>query len=302
MASNRRPLFRGTAPALVTPFDGNGDFDENAYRRLIDWQIEGGVEALVALGTTGENATVSVEERARIVQVAVEQVAGRIPVIIGTGNNSTSESIDHSRNAVAAGADGLLVVGPYYNKPPQRGFVEHVKAIANAAPDTQIILYNVPSRTSFNVLAETTLRIAEEVETVSAVKEASGDIAQISDILKHRPEGFAVYAGDDEIALPLICLGADGVISVLCNVLPGPFGQLVRSALQGDFARAKALHFELIPAMRACFFETNPIPVKTILGEMGLLHTKFRLPLVEMADGPKQQLMEAFARVRQPEG
>jgi 4-hydroxy-tetrahydrodipicolinate synthase len=298
----RKPLFIGTAPALVTPFTPGDVFDEKAYRRLIDMQIDGGVEAVVVLGTTGENATVSPEERDRITDVAVEHVNGRVPVIAGTGNNSTSESVGFSKKAAAAGVDGLLVVGPYYNKPTQAGFVAHVQAIAESAPDTRIILYNVPSRTCFNIEADTVLEIAERVPAVTGVKEASGDLAQISNILANRPEGLAVYAGDDEIAFPLICLGADGVISVICNALPGPYSQLIRSALAGEFDRARALHFTLLPAMRAIFLETNPIPIKTILGEMGVIDAGLRLPLVPMTKENRQKMVKAFADARAPLG
>ena len=226
-------LFRGTAPALVTPFTADGAIDEDAFRRLIDRQIDGGVEGLVVLGTTGENATIWPDERCRLIAVALEHTDGRVPVIIGTGNNSTSESIVFSKEAAAAGADGLLIVGPYYNKPTQAGFRAHVAAIAGAT-DCPLILYNVPGRTSFNCTAETTLRIVEEVPSVVGVKEASGDLAQIADILAHRPDHLAVYAGDDEVALPLMVLGADGVVSVVCNVVPDLFSELVRAGLAGE--------------------------------------------------------------------
>ena len=286
-------LFRGTAPALVTPFTADGDVDEATFRRLIDRQIDGGVEALVVLGTTGENATIWPDERRRLVDLALEHTNRRVPVIIGTGNNSTSESIVFSKEAAASGADGLLVVGPYYNKPTQAGFHAHVAAIAEAT-DCPIILYNVPGRTSFNATAETTLRIVEAIPTVVGVKEASGDLAQISDILAHRPNHLAVYAGDDEMGLPLATLGADGVISVVSNVIPGLFSELVRAGLNGDFEKARALHFRLLPAMRACFFETNPIPAKTMLGAMGLINPALRLPLVPMSDANRQRMLAAF--------
>ena len=287
-------LFTGTAPALVTPFTADGAFDDKAFRGLIDWQILEGVDALVVLGTTGENATIWPEERRRIVEVAIEHTDGRVPVIIGTGNNSTSESIVFSKEAAAAGADGLLVVGPYYNKPTQRGFVAHVQAVADAT-DCPIVVYNVPGRTCFNCTAETMLQIAEEVPTVVGAKEASGDLAQISDILAHRPEHLAVYAGDDELALPIIALGGHGVVSVVCNALPKPFGDLVRAALAGDVAEARRMQFDLLPAMRACFFETNPIPIKTVLAAEGRVDGHLRLPLVAMEAAPRERVLAAFA-------
>ncbi|HET6566450.1 MAG TPA: 4-hydroxy-tetrahydrodipicolinate synthase [Rhodothermales bacterium] len=290
----KRGIFSGTAPALVTPFTTDDELDFPALRGLIDWQIEGGVEALVILGTTGENATIWPEERRRLVEVAIDHTAGRVPVIIGTGNNSTSESILFSREAAQAGADGLLVVGPYYNKPTQAGFRAHVAAIADAT-DCPIIVYNVPGRTSFNCKAETMLQIAEEVPSVVGVKEASGDLAQISDILAHRPDRLAVYSGDDEMTLPMIALGADGVVSVICNALPDVFDELVQAALAGEFEEARRMHFRLLPAMRACFVETNPIPVKAVLAAMGRVESTMRLPLIPISDENRNKVLQAFA-------
>ncbi len=290
---SRTPLFTGTAPALVTPFTADGALDEAAFRRLIDYQIEGGVEALVVLGTTGENPTITFDERVRLVETAVTHTAGRVPVIVGTGSNATAESVTFARQATAAGADGQLVVGPYYNKPSQEGFRAHVAAIADAT-DLPIILYNVPGRTSFNLQADTVLRLAEEVPSVVGIKEASGNLAQISDILRHRPAHLAVYAGDDEWTLPLVLLGGDGVISVISNALPHRFSTLVRTALAGDVTEARRLHMDLLPAMRACFFDTNPIPIKAVLAEMGLIEPTLRLPLVPMPDTTRRRVLEAF--------
>ncbi len=289
----RQPVFRGTAPALVTPFTREGEIDGPALRRLIEYQIEGGVEALVILGTTGENPAILPEERRRIVDIALEQVNGRVPVIVGTGSNATGRSVAFSREAARAGADGLLVVGPYYNKPPQEGFRAHVAAIADAV-DTPIILYNVPGRTGFNMTAETVLRLAEEIPTVVGIKEASGNLEQIGDILAHRPPSLAVYAGDDAFTLPLLALGADGVVSVICNALPGPFTRLVRAGLAGDFEQARKLHFELLPAMRACFYTTNPIPIKAVLYAMGLIENVLRLPLVPLDEATHERVLKAF--------
>jgi 4-hydroxy-tetrahydrodipicolinate synthase len=286
-------LFAGTGTALITPFTDDDRFDADAYRRFIDFQIEGGVEALIVLGTTGENATVWPEERTKIVDVAIEHTAGRVPVVVGTGNNSTSESVAFSKEAKAQGADGLLVVGPYYNKPSQEGFFRHVAAIAEAA-DTPIIIYNVPGRTSFNFTAETTLRIAEDIPTVVGVKEASGDLAQISDILAGRPDHLAVYSGDDEFAMPIAALGGHGVISVLSNAVPKAFSDLIRTALRGDVESAREQHFNLLPIMRACFFETNPIPIKTVVAEMGLVGNHMRLPLWPMTDDTRERVLKAF--------
>lgn len=287
------PVFRGTGTALVTPFTNRDEIDIAGLHRLIDHQIEGGVNALIILGTTGENATVWPEERTRIVEAAITHANGRVPVVIGTGNNSTSESIVFSKEAAGLGADGLLVVGPYYNKPTQAGFRAHVAAIADAT-DCPIIIYNVPGRTSFNIKAETTLRLADEVPTVVGVKEASGDLAQISDILAGRHERLMVYSGDDEITLALLALGADGLISVLSNALPAAVSALVRAGLDGDFATARRRQFELLGAMRACFIETNPIPIKSVVAAMGLIEGGLRLPLIEIEGEARHQVLEAF--------
>ena len=288
-------LFRGVAPALVTPFTASDEIDEAAFRRLIDVQIDGGVSGLVVLGTTGENPTVTHDERRRLVDVAIDQADGRVPVVIGTGTNNTDESIAFSREAVDAGADGLLVVGPYYNKPSQAGFIAHVKAIA-ADTGAPIILYNVPGRTSFNIQPQTVLHLATEVDAVVGVKEASGDLAQITDILAGRPDGFAVYAGDDEMTLPMTALGGDGVVSVISNAAPQAFCAMVDAALSGDIETARERHLNLLPAMRACFLETNPVPVKTVLAATGLMEEHVRLPLVPLdaSASVRHRILDAF--------
>ena len=290
-------LFRGVAPALVTPFTASDEVDLDAFKRLIEAQIDGGVAGLVVLGTTGENPTVTHEERRNLVAAAVKQAGGRVPVIVGTGTNDTRESITFSKEAMDAGADALLVVGPYYNKPSQAGFTAHVQAIAEAT-GAPIILYNVPGRTSFNITAETTLTLAHEVDEVVGMKEASGDLAQISDILAGRPDGFAVYAGDDEISLPLCALGGDGCVSVISNAEPTAFSSMVGAALEGDLDRARAEHFKLLPAMRACFYETNPVPVKVVLAADGVMTPHVRLPLVALDDSSTthDRILKAFGR------
>jgi 4-hydroxy-tetrahydrodipicolinate synthase len=288
-------LFRGTAPALVTPFTKSDEVDEQAFRRLIDWHIDGGVSGLVVLGTTGENPTVTQYERRRLVDLAIEHADGRVPVIVGTGTNSTEDSVAFSVEASQAGANGLLVVGPYYNMPSQDGFRRHVEAIAEAT-DCPIILYNVPSRTSFNIQPETVLALAEDVPTVVGVKEASGDLEQISDILRYRPASLAVYAGDDEIALPLLALGGDGVVSVISNVLPEAFSAMVQAGLEGEMDAARQRHFKLLPAMRACFFESNPVPVKIVLAAQEYIEEHVRLPLALPVPGAsvRHRILSAF--------
>ncbi|MFB6273037.1 MAG: 4-hydroxy-tetrahydrodipicolinate synthase [Salinibacter sp.] len=288
-------LFRGVAPALVTPFTDDDTIDEDAFRRLIDVQIERGVSAVVVLGTTGENPTVTDTERRQLVDAAVETTDDRVPVIVGTGTNNTDESVAFSEAAIDAGADGLLVVGPYYNKPSQAGFTAHVETIAEAA-DAPIILYNVPGRTRFNVAPETALHLAEEVPQVVGIKEASGEMDQINDLLVHRPEGFGIYAGDDEMALPLLAMGGDGAVSVISNALPAPFCELVDAALDGNLATARQRHTELLPAMRACFLETNPVPIKDVCAALGWMEPHVRLPLVPMDERSpvRQRVLSAF--------
>ena len=306
----RIPVFRGTAPALVTPFTPDGSaVDEAAFRRLLDDVIAGsetpghgdhasvhhaGVEAVVVMGTTGENPTVTPDERQRLVELCVEHVAGRVPVVVGSGTNDTAQSVRLSRAAADAGADGLLVVSPYYNKPTPAGLVAHVSAIA-AATDCPIVFYNVPGRTGQNVRAETQLALADAVETVVGTKEASGDLNQIADILAGRPAGFAVYAGDDDLALPTLALGADGLISVCANAVPGATAELVRLGLAGDLPGARALHFMLLGAMRASFAEASPTPVKAVLAAMGRMDAAVRLPLVGLSDAARTAVMAAYA-------
>ena len=287
-------IFQGAAPALVTPFTSTGGIDWPAFCRLIDRQIAAGSAALIVLGTTGENATISPAERSQLVELAIGHVNGRVPVIIGTGNNSTSESIVFSREANRMGADGLLVVGPYYNKPPQGGFRAHVAAIADCSP-CPIILYNVPGRTAFDATAETILRLAEEIPTVAGVKEASGDMAKVTDIIVGRPEKFAVYAGDDELTLFFMALGADGVISVVSNVFPRLMNRIVRYGLACNIQGAASAHLELLPAMRACFFDTNPIPIKTMLFKLGLIGPQLRLPLIPSDVDVDERVMATIA-------
>ena len=299
----RQPIFRGTAPALVTPFTLDGALDEPAFRRLVDDQLEGspgaegtmyaGVEALVVLGTTGENPTVTHEERRCLIELTMEHTAGRVPVIVGTGTNSTAQSVTFSQEAADAGADGLLVVGPYYNKPTPDGVVAHVSAIADAT-DCPIILYNVPGRTGSNLSASTMLRVAEAVPTVVGVKEASGDLNQIADVIAGRPDGLAVYSGDDDLAFPTVCLGAEGLISVIANVAPGPTAEMIRLALANDLEGACTLHYSLLGAMRASFFEANPAPVKAVLAAMGRMEETLRLPLAPLTDATRQRVMSAY--------
>ncbi len=287
-------MFRGTAPALVTPFTSDGEIDTSTFCALIDRQIVAGASALVVLGTTGENATITPQERTKLVACSVEYVNGRVPLIIGTGNNSTQESITFSVEAAALGADGILVVGPYYNKPPQRGFQGHVQAIADAT-SCPIILYNVPSRTGFDATTECILELAHEIPSVVGVKEASGDLAKVADLIAGRPEGFAVYSGDDEWTLFFLALGGDGVISVVSNVIPKLMGKLVQLGLNDKIAEASNLHYKILSAMRTCFYDTNPIPVKAVLGRLMQCQPDLRLPLTVMSKDDGDVVLSRFS-------
>lgn len=286
-------LFRGTGPALVTPMTADGAVDLEAFGRHVEWVIEQGVDVLVPCGTTGESATLTPDEQASVIRRAVEVAGGRVPVLAGAGGNDTRVVAALARAAAEAGADGVLTVTPYYNKPTADGLVAHYRAVAEAA-GVPVILYNVPGRTALNVPAPLTLRIAREVPAVVGVKEASGDLAQITSLLATRPAGFVVLSGDDELTLPMLALGADGVISVAANEVPGPMASLTRSGLDGRFDRARSLHERLLPLMRANFVETNPIPVKTALEIMGHGPAHFRLPLVPMTAAGRERLEQAL--------
>lgn len=285
--------FRGVGVALVTPFREDGSVDTDALRRHVNFQIEGGVGILVPCGTTGESATLSADEQALVVRETVSAAQGRVPVLAGAGSSDTADVIRRARAAREAGADGILSVSPAYNKPSQRGLVEHYRAVAEAV-DCPVVVYNVPGRTSSNVLPETVLALAE-VENIVGVKEASGDVNQIMTILRERPEGFLVLSGDDSLTLPLIAAGADGVISVVANEAPGLMSRMVGAALRGDYEEARALHYRLLPLMEANFVETNPIPVKAALAMMGRLKARYRLPLVPLDPANEPRVRHALA-------
>jgi 4-hydroxy-tetrahydrodipicolinate synthase len=289
MPSKRKILFRGTGTALVTPFKNNGAVDEVALRELVDFQINGGVEALVPIGTTGESVTLTDDEQRRVVETVVDQTRGRLIVIAGAGGNATSKVIASAKKMLEAGADAILSVAPYYNKPTQEGIYQHYSAIADAI-DAPIVMYNVPGRTASNMEAATTLRIAEEIPNIVGIKEASGNFSQIMEILRNRPSGFGVWSGDDAITLPLIALGADGVVSVVSNEVPELFSRMVRYCLKGKFDKALPLHNKLLPLMEVNFIESNPIPVKAALAMMGMIEERYRLPLVPLSENHRPKL------------
>jgi len=279
---------KGIGTALVTPFGDDGRVDEAGLLRLVDFQLEAGIDMLVPCGTTGEGATLEPDEWDRVIGRVVEAAAGRVPVVAGAGSNSTAGAIRLTRRAGQLGADAVLSVGPYYNKPNQAGFYEHFRAIAEAS-DIPVVLYNVPGRTGSNILAETTLALAE-LPGIVGIKEASGSLDQVMAILRLRPEGFRVLSGVDEHTLAMIALGADGVISVASNEAPGMFGDMVRLAIGGNLARARELHYRLLPLMNANMADTNPIPVKSVLAMMGLIGERYRLPLVGPSPATRQRL------------
>lgn len=273
-------MFGGTGTAVVTPFkEGGVDFE--SFGRFLNWQIEGGVEFLVVLGTTGESPTVTADERAEIITFAVRTATGRVPVVIGTGSNSTAGAVALSQQAEALGADGVLVVTPYYNKPTQEGLYQHFKAVA-AAIKIPLIVYNVPGRTGTNILPETVHRLSRLLN-VAGIKEAAGDVAQIDTLVrlikKDRPD-FAILSGNDDQAFHLVNSGGDGVISVLSNVMPRETSDMIRLALAGEVEKARELHHRMFPLMKNLFMESNPIPVKYAVNRLGLCRNELRLPLV----------------------
>jgi len=283
----------GTGTALVTPFKANGTIDEASLRGLVDWQIKSKVEFLVPCGSTGESATMTRAERRRVIEIVVDQNSGRVPIIAGTGTNSTLDSLDLTHDAKEVGADAVLLVGPYYNKPTQEGFYQHFKRIVEEC-NVKAVLYNVPGRTASNMLPETTLRIAEEVENVIAIKEASNNLEQIMQIIKYRPKNFAVLSGEDSLTLPIITAGGDGVISVISNEVPKEYSDLTRAALKGDLKRAQELHYKLFELMKANFYESNPIPVKTALHLMGRIDESLRLPLTKISKPNREKLKKVL--------
>ena len=290
---------RGCGTALVTPFTATGAVDEARFRALLERQIAGGVRLLVPCGTTGEGATLDAREHERLITLAVE-VAGRgrhARVIAGVGSNATAVTIERARAARGAGADAILVVAPYYNKPTQAGLVAHFRAVAEAVEDLPVVLYNVPGRTASNITAATTLTLARERANIVGTKEASGDLSQIMAILRDRPPNFCVLSGDDAMTLPLMALGADGVVSVASNEVPDAMARLTDLALRDDWAAARTLHYRLLPLMEANFIESNPGPVKAALAALGLLEEHFRLPLVPVQEQTRARVRAALGEL-----
>ncbi|HXF24723.1 MAG TPA: 4-hydroxy-tetrahydrodipicolinate synthase [Gemmatimonadaceae bacterium] len=289
------PMLRGAGTAIVTPFTTAGELDEKALRSFVAWQIEEGINYIVPCGSTGEAATMTADEQRRVVEITAEVVAGRIPVVAGAGSNDTARALANSRMMRDAGATHLLHVSPAYNKPPQRGIVAHFRAIADTI-DLPVVVYNVPGRTASNVTAETTLELATHPNIV-AVKEASGNLAQITQILRHRPRDFSVLSGDDALTLAVMVAGGDGVTSVTSNATPALVTQLCAAAHRGDYDDARAIDSRLAPWTHAAFVESNPIPVKAALAMMKLMGDNLRLPLVPLASQHHAMVRAALVSV-----
>jgi len=288
---------RGCGTALVTPFTATGEVDEARFRALLERQIGGGVRLLVPCGTTGEGATLDAREQERLIALTVEVAGRRARVIAGVGSNATAVTIERARAARGAGADAILVVAPYYNKPTQGGLVAHFRAVAEAVEELPVVLYNVPGRTASNITAATTLTLARERTNIVGTKEASGDLSQIMTILRDRPPNFCVLSGDDAVTLPLIALGADGVVSVASNEVPDAMARLTDLALRGDWAAARTLHYRLLPLMEANFIESNPGPVKAALAALGLVEEHVRLPLVPVQEQTRARMRAVLAEL-----
>jgi 4-hydroxy-tetrahydrodipicolinate synthase len=290
-----RTPFTGLGTALVTPFTSSGAVDEDAVRRLARRQIGSGVHFLVPVGTTGESPTLSRQERRRVVELVVEEARGKVPVLAGAGGYDSREVVESAKVMREAGADGLLSVTPYYNKPTPDGLVRHYEAIAQATP-LPIVVYNVPGRTGCNVEPKTLARLAA-IPNVAGVKEASGNMAQICEVLQSVPAGFLVLCGDDALTLPAMAVGARGIISVASNECPAPMARMVEAAESNDFAAAREIHVRLLPLMLGNFAESNPIPVKAAMAQMGLLQESYRLPLVPPRAETREKLRRILAEV-----
>lgn len=296
-------MFTGCGTAMVTPFQSDGALDENTLRRLVRRQIEEGIDFLVPCGTTGESPTLTLEEHLKVVSITVEEARHaprHVPVLAGAGGYFTKEVIELAQECQRAGADGVLSVTPYYNKPSQEGLWQHYKAIAESIR-IPVIVYNVQGRTGVNVETATLARLAQ-IPNIIGVKEASGNISQMADVAHQLPENFIMLSGDDAITIPLIALGGRGLISVVSNEIPGPMSQLVRAANNGDFAAARALQRRYLPLMKVNFVESNPIPVKWAMHRMGLLEPVYRLPMVPPTDSSKQKIDDVLESLSLREG
>jgi len=296
-------MFRGSIVAVVTPFSAGGGsafggrdlvVDEKKLRDLVEFQIKNGTSGIVPCGTTGESAILSFQEHDRVIEITIDQAKKRIPVIAGTGSNSTEEAIMLTRHAAKAGADGSLQVSPYYNRPTQKGLYEHFKAIADAV-DIPIVLYNIASRTGVNIEPETIAKLANDCKNIIGVKEASGNLDQMSRIKQLCPDNFDLISGDDSLTLPILSIGGTGIISVVANIVPKDVANLVTEFEKGNIQKAKEIHYKLLPLIKAVFLETNPIPVKTAMGLLGMCEPDLRLPMCAMSPENLEKLKKALA-------
>ncbi|MDP2941716.1 MAG: 4-hydroxy-tetrahydrodipicolinate synthase [Candidatus Omnitrophota bacterium] len=285
-------MFKGSIVAIVTPFE-NGKVDENKFRELIEFQIKNGSSGIVPCGTTGESATLTFEEHERVIEIAIDAAKKRVPVIAGTGSNSTEEAVMLTRHAAEAGADASLQVSPYYNRPTQRGLYAHFKKIADAVK-IPIILYNIASRTGVNIEPETIARLAGDCKNIVAVKEASGSLDQMARIKQLCGEKFELISGDDSLTLPVLSIGGTGIISVVANIVPKDVADLVAEFEKGNIDKARQLHYKLLPLIKAVFLETNPIPIKTAMGLLGMCAPDLRLPMCEMSADNLEKLKKAL--------
>jgi 4-hydroxy-tetrahydrodipicolinate synthase len=286
----------GVYTAIVTPMTADGALDEKALKRLVDFQIEGGVSGLVPVGTTGESPTLDGDECKRVIRIVVEQARGRVPVVAGAGSNSTSEAVHYAKDAKEAGANATLQVMPYYNKPTNQGILGHFRAIADAV-DLPLVVYNIAGRTGKNIDNPTMLELARH-RNIVAVKEASGDIGQIMDLIAKKPARFTVLSGDDNLVFPIMALGGLGVISVASNLVPGQMSRFVAAALKGDWNEARRMHYELLPLFKAIFIETNPIPIKAALAMKGMMTESYRLPMCCMAAKNRESLQATLKEMK----
>jgi 4-hydroxy-tetrahydrodipicolinate synthase len=289
-----RQTFQGSLVAMVTPFH-DGRVDEGKLRELVEFHVAHGTDGLVPCGTTGESPTLTHEEHKRVVEIVIQQSRRRIPVIAGTGSNSTAEAIELTLHAAKAGAAGALLVTPYYNKPTQQGLYEHYRAIAQAVPDLPLIVYNIQGRTAVNVETETLARLAQ-IPNIVGVKEASGSLDQMTAVILACGPDFTVLSGDDNLTLPLMSVGGRGVISVVANFLARDVSDVTHAALEGDWKRARDLHLKLYPVCKAMFIETNPIPVKEAMAMLGMIRAEWRLPMCPMTPANREKLRQALVQ------
>lgn len=289
---------KGCATALVTPFHKDLSIDEDCFQKLVARQIDGGVKLLVPCGTTGESVTMSESERLRVIELTVEVAKSKNAfVIAGVGTNNTAATIEFTQKAEKLGVSAALVVAPFYNKPTQEGMYAHFKAIADSAKDLPMMLYNVPSRTASNISAGTTLRLASDCANIVSTKEASGNLSQVMEILQNRAENFTVFSGDDATALPLISLGADGLVSVASNEIPDLMSQMTNFALYDNFEKAREIHYKVLGLMEANFIESSPAPLKFVMSQMNLLEENLRLPLVPVTESSRKVLLEVLSKL-----